>query len=181
MFGLVISLRLREEIAVPFITGSAMFSRLGMPGVLAFLALSLLTSGCGKSKGTVSGKVTYENKPVVFGIVLLADGANQPVSGVIQPDGTFTVKDVTYGEVSVAVMSPNPSRKREEANKPLTQEMKEILKDAAKQEPDAPKDVDLTKWFEIPARYTALETSDIRFTLAEKNKSFDIALKAGAP
>lgn len=68
--------------------------------VLALAGFSL--GGCGSGisyeHAKVHGKVTYQGKPVPLGSVLFVpveppkDGAMQPASGAIQPDGSYELK-----------------------------------------------------------------------------------------
>lgn len=74
----------------------------------SILLAALLTAGCGGNTVSVSGKVTYQGKPLSYGTVVLIDSASLPKSGTIQPDGTFTVAGVTTGPAKIAVSSPRP-------------------------------------------------------------------------
>jgi hypothetical protein len=116
---------------------------------LAALAPLLAAAGCG---GTVdvSGKVTYQGKPVVFGTVVLIGPDGVPKSGPIKPDGTFRVDGVKVGTAKVAVSSPPPpgaqtARKprggREGDDKPPPDE--------------APADPEVIRnWVALPEKYT---------------------------
>jgi hypothetical protein len=72
--------------------------------------LVLAAAGCGSttSKGTVSGKVTHKNKPVVWGTVTLIASDNKAYTGEITPEGTYSIPDVPGGPVKLCVTSPNP-------------------------------------------------------------------------
>lgn len=72
------------------------------------LGLALLTVlGCGGT-ADVSGKVTYQGKPVVFGTVLIIGADGIPKSGPIQPDGSFQARGIKVGPAKVTVSSPTP-------------------------------------------------------------------------
>ncbi len=64
---------------------------------LAFLtiiaAVALVVSGCGGGPSTVpvSGKVTYQGKPLEFGTVMFQAESGPIAKAEIQPDGTFTL------------------------------------------------------------------------------------------
>ena len=69
---------------------------------------------------TLTGRVTSQGKPVVFGTVTVITSDQRAHSVPIQPDGTYALKGVPRGPVKVAVSSPNPTgrplrRKRLEA------------------------------------------------------------------
>lgn len=75
------------------------------------LVLLAALTGCGGT-ATVSGKVSYQGRPVLSGsvIVLNADGTAR--SNVILPDGTYVVEGVKKGPVRFGVFSPDPARAR---------------------------------------------------------------------
>lgn len=76
-------------------------------GRVILLTGLLLAVGCGGGTD-VTGKVTYQGKPVVYGSVVMIGPDRLPKSGTIQPDGTFTVKGAKLGSAKVAVTSPPP-------------------------------------------------------------------------
>ena len=57
---------------------------------------------------TLTGRVTSQGKPVVFGTVTVITSDQRAHSVPIQPDGTYALKGVPRGPVKVAVSSPNP-------------------------------------------------------------------------
>jgi hypothetical protein len=69
------------------------------------LALGCLATGCGASKGQVTGKVLQKNgSPVPGGTVtFFPQGSGNPTSAVIGPDGKYDMKDVPAGPVQIAV------------------------------------------------------------------------------
>ncbi len=126
-------------------------------GGIALLALTAI--GC---RGNVSGKVTYKDKPVVFGTVLIQgrDGLRQ---GNIAPDGTYSVRDVATGEARVAVNSPNPKGIQLYPNK----------NPQYKQEPYP----DVPGWFALPKHYEAVESSGLTYTIKGGSNTINIELK----
>jgi hypothetical protein len=122
--------------------------------------LAALLVGCGR--GNMSGKVTFNSKPVVFGTVLVhgKDGLRQ---GAIQPDGSFTVRDIAAGEARVAINSPNPKGIQLYPNK----------NPKYKQEPYP----DVPGWFPIPKQYEDVQTSGLKYTIRGGSNAIDIELK----
>ncbi|MCX7429885.1 MAG: carboxypeptidase-like regulatory domain-containing protein [Planctomycetia bacterium] len=57
---------------------------------------------------TLTGRVTSQGKPVVFGTVTVITSDHRTHSVPIKPDGTYVLKGVPRGPVKVAVSSPNP-------------------------------------------------------------------------
>jgi hypothetical protein len=129
--------------------------------VAGIALLTLAVVGC-QRRGDVSGKVTYKDKPVVFGTVLIQgrDGLRQ---GNIAPDGSYTVRDVAAGEVRVAVSSPNPKGIQLYPNK----------------NPNYPQDPypDVPGWFPIPQQYEKVETSGLTYTIRGGTNTINIELK----
>ncbi len=72
------------------------------------LSLGLAGCGGGSPTGTVSGKVTFKEQPVTAGQVTLHSKDGRPLFVNIQSDGTYTVKDVPYGEHLVTVYRESP-------------------------------------------------------------------------
>jgi hypothetical protein len=57
---------------------------------------------------TLTGRVTSQGKPVVFGTVTVITSDQRTHSVPIKPDGTYMLKGVPRGPVKVAISSPNP-------------------------------------------------------------------------
>jgi hypothetical protein len=67
---------------------------LSRSGLVPLIVLSLSVVGCGDrvEVGTLSGKVTYKDKPLEFGSVMLQPVGGGPVArATIQPDGTYSI------------------------------------------------------------------------------------------
>lgn len=80
-----------------------------MTGLIrAGLGLALVAAiGCGGTTN-VSGKVSYQGKPVVYGSVVVVGADGVPKGGPIQPDGSFQASGVKIGPAKIAVSSPQP-------------------------------------------------------------------------
>lgn len=116
---------------------------------LALLALA----GCGGGTASVSGKVTFQGKPVVYGTVVLIGADGLPRSGQIQPDGTFTVPGVAVGTAKAAVSSPPPPG-AEPAKKAARGGRDAEDDERAPPPPPAPVDPAVVKgWFPLPEKY----------------------------
>jgi hypothetical protein len=100
---------------------------------------SLAVSGCGPSTYKISGKVTYQGKPVTYGILIFyyMDGSRNDAR--IYNDGSYSILDAKAGHVHIAVESPKP-------RVPAGQE-------GVNGQPDP------AKWFPIDKKYTNPDTS----------------------
>jgi hypothetical protein len=78
------------------------------------LWLSILLAaagGCGK-RATVTGKVTYQGRPVTYGSVIFLSADNTARSAAIAGDGSYRVEGVPLGAAKIAVISHDPSKGR---------------------------------------------------------------------
>ncbi len=74
-------------------------------GSILCLVPLLLAAGCGRSTASVSGTVTLNGAPLQGGGTVTFQGQDRGASGVINPDGTFTIPNAPVGEVQVAVVA----------------------------------------------------------------------------
>jgi hypothetical protein len=144
--------------------------------VAAFAGLLALTSGCGGGVGEVSGKITYKNKAVVYGSIAFIGPDGTPRTSRINPDGSYSVKDVAVGEAKIVIISelpaPNPGGRTTAGPLPA---------DGPKEEPrrDSPVVVDpevAKKWFPIPLDLGDTAKTKLRFTVKRGPNSHDIKI-----
>ena len=146
--------------------------------MLGAISLVTLVAGCGGgSVGDVSGKVTYKDKPVTSGTVVIIVKGGIPKSGTIQPDGSFRVTGVSTGDARVMVSSPplvsvvgagkGAGKPDEVSDKPA--ESQETSTSAANPE--------LVKtWVAIPDKYGDTNRTDLKLTVVGGTNAFDIPL-----
>ncbi len=129
------------------------------PGSVALLFLFAL--GCGRGEGTVTGKVTYRDKPLPSGIVVFVgeDGVVSPPAH-LAPDGSYTAIKVPVGRARIAVdtVPPPPPENRN-----------------AKEAMDAWKAA-LATFITLPARYKDPNQSGKTFEVKAGKNSCDISL-----
>src|SRR5262245_33088792 len=126
--------------------------------VALFLALGGLTAGCGPSKTEVTGKVTHNGKPVVYGSVTLIGSDGIVYSSQIKEDGTFAIPGVPAGPVKIGVLSPNP--KPPEAGKASGKDDLGAFSRGDRRPPPVPESV-VRAWFPIPDKYADPMTSGL--------------------
>jgi hypothetical protein len=136
-----------------------------------FLAVLLCASGCGDSKATVRGTVTYKNSPLTSGEVrFIGKSGTVPRAGLIGPDGRYEIIDAPVGEVQVTVVcikSDGPLTQVNMGGK--TADGKSVRKRDTKPSP---------RTSAIPTKYNDPKTSGLLFTITTGSQSIDIALKA---
>lgn len=127
-------------------------------------SLVVFIAGCAPQVTDVSGTVKYNGKTVVTGTVTFNFGTvAAPMATMIQPDGSFTAKNLPCLPATVTVFSPDP--------KVAEAEEKNSSKD--KDFEPRPK---VVGWFPIPIKYLDALQSELKFTVA-KGQSFDIDMK----
>jgi hypothetical protein len=134
--------------------------------ILTFGTLLLCLVGCGPSTAKVSGTVTYNGKPVVWGSVNLRDAKGQTYQAQIQPDGKYLIDQAAWGKHAVMVFSPDPLPPSTGAPR------KEALSGALKEKMEL-----RAKWFAIPAKYGDYEKSELNLDVNKNPTVFEITLK----
>lgn len=141
------------------------FGYVGFFGVICLLIVGL--PGCGPGGATVTGTVTYEQKPLEFGTVIFAVGETV-VDAPIKPDGKFEARGVPFGEAKVAVRSLPEEEKAFVVERP---EDKKALPSKKK------RTMATKKGTRLPEMYTEIETSGLTLTVNQPKMDFDIPLK----
>lgn len=150
---------------------SQFFGSLGKRRTLACMLVFLL-AGCGRNTGDVSGKVTYQGKPLVCGSVQFAGSDGQPRLSAIDKEGNYSLKNALAGENRILVFSLDPRREAEAARR-------NRMNNPGKPIEEPSVDPELSKrWFPIPEKYSDPQKSDLVFTIqAGKMNTYDIDLK----
>ena len=130
------------------------------------VAAALLASaavGCG-GKGNVSGKVTYQGRPLVWGTVQFEGSDGVVKHGNIQPDGTYTVEGVATGPAKAAVSSVNPQ----------SSDFQPIQREGQAPRPPRP---EVKGWFSIPKKYETTFNSGLSYTVKRGSNEINIELE----
>lgn len=133
------------------------------------LVLLLATAGCGGQRlVSVSGKVTYHDKPVVYGTVLALCSTGITYNANIEPDGGYRFENIPQGQVQFAVISPEPiefdasARRAGRGGGPT---------------PAAVPTIDKSKWFAIPDEFGDPRRSNITTAVNEVGTVYNIQLR----
>ena len=124
--------------------------------------------GCGNS-ADVSGKISYQGRPVTYGSVIILTSNNSAFSAAIKPDGTYLVEDIPPGNASIAVISRNPALGRSAIHPPKTTP-------TGKQEA-APRETAVTGWFPLPRNYEDPKSSGLTCNITKGQVIHDLELK----
>lgn len=160
---------------------------------LGSVALSILViqlAGCSGGVGDVSGKVSYKNKPVVFGSVSFVGSDGIPRSARINPDGTYTVKDMAVGEAKITVVSDLPAEPSQAKGGRGGRRELEVPSDGPRdvRREESPPGLgrgevaeaiapEVRKnWFAIPAELGDVTRTKLRFTVRKGPNTHDIVL-----
>jgi hypothetical protein len=139
-----------------------------MKRLVAFAAAALVCGalGCGRT-ATVSGKVTYQGKPVLSGSVIVLSWDGTARSGVIYADGSYKVEGVKKGAARLGVFSPDPATAHSILHHAETSD-----KNSGK-----PEKGKSPGWFPLPRALGDPATSGQKCDVTSSRVQFDIELK----
>jgi hypothetical protein len=159
-----------------------------------FGALLLVAAvGCGSGKGTVSGQVTLDGKPLPAGKISFLGSHGQSATADIT-DGQYTVSNVPTGEVKVTVQTGSlkqqadnllassrygsSNRRSAAATSKLPANVKEQLQAEAARNAEMAKSGKrlLAKYRPLPDKYSKPDSSGLRASVSRGDNSFDVPL-----
>jgi len=157
---------------------------------LLFVALS----GCGRSPGTVSGKVTYQGKNLKGGGVTFISAEGQPSgSAKINEDGTYEVRDIRSGKYRIAVETESLLPQRDanaqygkgavkapagkNMGPPSDAQIPEGYKPSSAADADATQKNNAKRYVKIPPQYSKPDESGLEYTVVAGPQTYDIELK----
>jgi hypothetical protein len=136
--------------------------------VLPLLLLPLpLAIGCGsQTKGTVSGTVTYQGKPLHSGFVTFVVENGAPLHTEIQSNGSYRLDKVPVGPVKIGIRPKSAGGKLQST--PMPRNRQDFAKaKSAMTESDTP----------IPPKYADPNKSELTYTVTKGPQQNDIVLK----
>jgi hypothetical protein len=147
--------------------------------VLAIGLFPLVAFGCDSGVGArarVKGKVTFSNRPVTAGTIGFFGPKNRTASTQILEDGTYDIADAPVGDVTITVETPGATnmmggRFGQPERPPGVGSMP-----ADKAPPNAGLITSPNKIVPIPAKYSKVETSGLKFTVENGTNDHDITL-----
>lgn len=129
--------------------------------------------GCGAGKGTLSGRVSHDGKPLTSGTVQVFHPDGSDYTSPIQLDGTYSIADIPDGTLVVCVSSPNPV-----AHYQQLFGFARIEQHKASLKPPSPEIV--KSWIAIPWSYSAPESSGLTADISKSLNTHDINLTGPA-
>lgn len=135
---------------------------------LAVLGAVLAASGCGKSSGTVSGRITYKGTALNSGTVTFV-GAKGAGSSTIDQNGNYSITKAPLGKVTITVQVPT--------NVTLGGPEGATMNPGAMGAPagaGAPKQT--APPVEVPAEYARAETSKLTYEVTTGEQKHDIPI-----
>ena len=145
---------------------------------IGLVLCSTLLLGCGKDeilpegeKGTVKGKVTFQNKSIPAGstinFVPQTKGVGIPAGGVIKEDGTYQLMAKSQDQILVGkygiYVTPPPE--------------KELTPEQAMEASMEGKTTDSAGPAEIPAKYRDVKTSGVVFEVKKGENEYNLDMK----
>ncbi len=124
----------------------------------------------GTPKANVTGRVTYQGRPVIWGSVVIAGKDGRSAAGPIKPDGTFEVANAPTDAVSVAVVSRDPLLQTWATNIKVSRNRPTRAAFSASP-------VDRKKWFPLPAKFEDPSNSGVATTLKRGDNEFNVDLQ----
>ena len=134
----------------------------------SFLALC----GCGDSTSDVSGKVTYQGKPLKGGSITFV-AQRGSVSGSIKEDGSYSIAKVPTGDVKICVdteaLNPGKKSKAPKITPPAGQSAPEGTYGGG--------DDPTKKYMKIPEKYASPDTTDLTVKVESGKLEHNLELK----
>jgi hypothetical protein len=145
--------------------------------VSLFLSVLLLTAvGCG-SKGTITGTVSYQGKPIPAGTIIFSPDSGEPAANGPIADGKYTVDKVPPGPAKVSVSSsysegftsPMQVAMQKSGGKPpgeMPEGARKLMEGSAQAQ----------KGIKIPEKYGDAAKSGLTYTVKSGKQTHDIDL-----
>jgi hypothetical protein len=155
--------------------------------LLSILFIAGCTSRRGEEQGEVSGKVTYNGKPLPGGRISFYGAKGYNGEGIISPQGEYSLH-APLGEVQIRVdntiLRPNSEEEQEKAKRFGKGKANLVkLKPWQQKEGGDKKTEEMTtshgvtgRYVPIPKRYINPNTSGLKYTVKPGSQTFDIEL-----
>jgi hypothetical protein len=129
--------------------------------VLAFSLVIPTVCGCGKNTGNVSGKVSYQGKPLPGGYVNFMSEGEQSTfkTSQINEDGSYSVSGLSVGPAKISVQGLSARR------------LADLPGQGRKDEKIQQREV------YVPPQYGNTDTSGLKYEVKPGSQSYDIELK----
>src|SRR5262249_14212987 len=151
----------------------------GMFRSLLILVVVLAVAGCGKSKGSLSGKVTLNGEPLSYGQVSAYNDKNELVAQSTIMEGEYELGDVPVGPVTLTVRTHQPGGAPVGLTMPEPSDRRLVPNDAfkgfLKSQPEAVQKA-VAKLKPAPLKYGSAKDSGLTATVAAGSTTYNIEL-----
>jgi hypothetical protein len=143
----------------------------------------LFSLGCAKPTGDISGKVTYQGKPVAGGTITFLDAENKQVgSAILGADGEYSLLKVPAGPVKITVTTPTaPSvGRRSQDSSSQDKPDRRVKTPPPEANPNAPKwtgGPNKLRLVNVPAKYSKPDQSGLTYTVQPGQQEHNIDLQ----
>lgn len=149
-------------------------------------------AGCGRSVGSITGKVVFQGKPLKGGNISFVSTEGEPsAASAIAEDGSYSIPRITSGEykvvVETATLKPLPPGSFEVPGQPKTKvEKLDTNPDVpAGYRPSNPADASaaaaqtfkVKHYVEIPIHFSRSESTTLTYTVVGGSQTHDVELK----
>lgn len=136
------------------------------------LLAALVGGGCGGGKGSVSGTVTFKDKPLPTGTITFLDDRNEVLASSAIREGKYAVFNLPVGPTKIIVSTPpeSPSKRRRPRHLPGVKKSEPLGKGSVTTRP-------AVMVFAIPARYADPAQTDLTFTVQAGEQEHNVELK----
>jgi hypothetical protein len=153
-----------------------------MRRIVTVSLVALLLAGCGPKRGktgVVTGKITYQGKPVNGALLLLypAAGGQTPSMNVpVTQEGEFRISDLQQpGEYKVVVQGTAGAQQASAAS------LKNMPPDKAAEAKEKLKAMSTPPTIPFPNKYKDPRTTDLKVTITDKDQAQDLELTGPPP
>jgi hypothetical protein len=149
--------------------------------LLLGVSLLLLAAGC-SSRGTITGKVLLQGKPLPGGTVQFIHPKQGSMNAPIGQDGSYQFVDVPAGEVTIAVIGAAPPMTRELPKGMDWEKVKQSYPGLSDEEVKrrtgfGPVSPPPGGFVSVPEKYSNPETSGLTYTVTGGAQTHDIVLE----
>jgi hypothetical protein len=145
--------------------------------VLLTLTLPIVACSPGSATSELTGKVTYKGSPLTMGEVYVKSEDGREVSNTINPDGTYTIKNVPRGTLKVRIHCIDEKAYNEYNNALTGRTGSEPRGPDGTVRPKGSKILEASDFAKIPKKYDEYENSGLTVEVKDSKAQKDFVLE----